>query len=86
MGDNLTTRKTSKIGLNTFDDQRLYVNNIKSYPHDEKLYLFNRGLGNKINAALLDIDKDQLANIILELSINDDRTLILAAIKLYNDL
>ena len=44
VGDNLTTTKTSKISLNTFDDKRFYVNNIKSYPHDENLYLFKRDL------------------------------------------
>ena len=48
VGDNITTTKTSKISLNTFDDKRFYVNNIKSYPHDENLYLFQRGLINKI--------------------------------------
>ena len=42
VGDNMTTRKTSKISLNTFDDKRFYVNQIKSYPHDENLYLFKR--------------------------------------------
>ena len=47
VGDNMTTTKTSKISLNTFDDKRFYVNN-KSYPHDENLYLFKRDLVNKI--------------------------------------
>ena len=47
-GDNMTTIKTSKISLNTFDDKRFYVNNIKSHPHDENLYLFKRDLVNKI--------------------------------------
>ena len=43
VSDNMTTTKTSKISLNTFDDKRFYVkNNIKSYPHDENLYLFKR--------------------------------------------
>ena len=37
VGDNTTTTKTSKISLNTFDDKRFFVNNIKSCPHDEKL-------------------------------------------------
>ena len=46
--DNLTTPKTSKISLNKFDDKRFYVNDIKSYPHDENLYLFKRDLVNKI--------------------------------------
>ena len=40
VGDNMTTTKTSKISLNIFDDKTFYVNNIKSYPHDENLYLF----------------------------------------------
>ena len=44
VGDNMTTTKTSKISLNTFDDKRFYVNNIKSYPHEENLYLFKRDL------------------------------------------
>ena len=44
----MTTIKTSKISLNTFDDKRFYVNNFKSYPHDENLYLFKRDLVNKI--------------------------------------
>ena len=83
-GDNMTTTKTSKISLNTFDDERFYVNNIKSYSHDENLYLFKRDLVNKINAASLDIDQDQLTKNILELTINDDRELIEAAIRLYN--
>ena len=39
VGDNMTTTKTSKISLNTFDGERFCVNIIKSYPHDENLYL-----------------------------------------------
>ena len=95
VGDSLTTTKTSKISLNTFDDKSFYVNNSKSYPYDESLYLFKRDLINKIkNASLelliklgleLDINKDSLINNIKELTINDDRKLILAAIPLYND-
>ena len=42
--DNMTTTKTSKISLNTLHDKKFYVNNIKSYPHDEILYLFKRDL------------------------------------------
>ena len=42
VGDNMTTTKTSKISTNTFDDKRFYVNNIKSYSHDENIYLFKR--------------------------------------------
>ena len=50
--DNMTTTtKTSKISLNTFDDKRFYVNNIKSYPHDENLYLFKRDLIKMIRQA-----------------------------------
>ena len=115
VGDNMTTTKTSKISVNTFDDKRFYVNNIKSYCHDENLYLFKRDLVHKIceagwgrarlvtpakatspspikNASVkllhrsLDGDKDLLVNNILELTINDDRKLIEAAITLYNDL
>ena len=44
----MTTTKTSKISRKTFDNKRFYVNNIKSYPHDEDLYLFKRDLVNKI--------------------------------------
>ena len=96
----MTTTKTSKISLNTFDDKRFYVNKNKSYSHDENLYLFKKDLINKIceagstnkNASLkmlrrsLDGDKNLLINNIKELTINDDRKLILAAITLYNDL
>ena len=42
--DSMTTTKTSKISLNIFDDKKFCVNNIKSYPHDENLYLFKRDL------------------------------------------
>ena len=35
VGDNMTTTKTIKNSRKTFDDKRFYVNNIKSYPHDE---------------------------------------------------
>ena len=92
-GDNMTT-KTSKISLNTFDDKRFYVNNIKSYPHDENLYLFKRDLikmilevGSPIKLGLeLDINKDLVINNIKDLTINSKRKLIEAAIILYNDL
>ena len=97
VGHNMTTTKTSKISLNTFDDTRFYVNNIKSYPHDENLYLFKIDLTKKINTAPiellmklgLDVSKESLEsfiNNIKELTINDDRKLILAIITLYNDL
>ena len=103
VGDSMTTTKTSKISLNTFDDERFYVNNIKSYPHDENLYLFKRDLkkkicqaGSLINTTSTELDKkdindnkynkDLLINNILELTTNDDRKLIEASIRLYNDL
>ena len=86
VGDNMTTTKTSTISLNTFDDKRFYVNNIKSYSHDENLYLFKRDLIKMIRQASLDGDKDLLVNNILELTINDDRKLIEVAIILYNEL
>ena len=44
VGDNMTTTKTTKISLNIFDDKRFYVNNVKSYPHDENLYLLKKDL------------------------------------------
>ena len=84
--DNMTTTKRSMIGLNTFDDKIFYVNNIKSYHHDENLYLFKKDLVNKIKASSLDLGKAQLANNILELTIIVDRKSIKAAIRLYNDL
>ena len=93
----MTTTKTSKISSNIFDDERFYVNNIKSYPHDENLYLFKRDLIKKINTTPiellitlgLDVSKETLESFIdsiKELAINDDRKLILAAITLYIDL
>ena len=86
VGDNMTTTKTIKISLNTFDDKRFYVNNIKSYPHDENLYLFKSDFIKMIRQASLDGEKDLLVNNILELTINDDRKLIEVAIILYNEL
>ena len=90
VGDSRTTTKTSKFSLNTFDDKRFYVNNIKSYPHDENLYLFKRDLIKKINTTSTELDnkynKDLLINNILELTTNDDRKLIEAYIRLYKDL
>ena len=86
VGDNMTTTKTSKISLNLFDDKRFYVNKIKSYPHDENLYLFKTDLIKMIREASLDEDKDLLVNKILELTINNDRKLIEVAIILYNEL
>ena len=59
VGYNMITTKTSKISYKTFDDKRFYVNKIKSYPPDENLCLFKRDLVNKINAASIDLDKNQ---------------------------
>ena len=94
VGDNMTTTKTSKISLNIIDDKRFYVNNIKSYPHDENLYLIKRDLEKNFNTTPIelliklgfDVSKESLdsfINTIKELNINDDRKLILAAITLY---
>ena len=55
VGDSMTTTKTSKISLNIFDDKRFYVNNIKSYPYDKELYLFKRGLINRIREQTLSV-------------------------------
>ena len=44
----MATIKISKRSLSNFDDKRFYVNNIKSYPLDENMYLFKRELVNKI--------------------------------------
>ena len=89
VGDNMTTTKTSEISLNTFDVKRVYINDIKSYPHDENLYPFKRDLVKNfkkrettIRHTSLDLDKNQLTNNILELTINDDRKIIEAALKL----
>ena len=117
--------KTSKISLNIFDDKRFYVNNIKSYPHDENLYLFKRDLVNMIREqtpsvvnqrvelvenqaaapikklykdkdlrssfANKDVDKliceaGSMINDIKELTIDSNRKLVEAAIRLYNEL
>ena len=86
VGDNMTTTKRSKFSLNTSDDKRFYVNNNKSYLHDQNLYLFKRDLINMVHQASLDGDKHLLVNNILELTINDDRKLIEVAIILYNEL
>ena len=75
IGDNMTTTKTGKICLNTSGDKRFYVNNIKSYHHDENLYLFKRDPVNKVKKASLVLGKVQLANNILELTHNEYQTI-----------
>ena len=89
IGDSMTTRKTSKVSLNTFDDKGFYVNNIKSYPHDENLFLFKRDLMNNIYQADPSLFKESIEviiNSIKELTIKEDRKFIEAAIGFYNDL
>ena len=49
VGSCMTTIKISNRSLSNFDDKRFYVNNIKSYPIDENMYLFKRDLLKKIN-------------------------------------
>ena len=74
--------------------KKFFVNNFKSYPYDQNLYLFKGGLINKIIATPLEklvelkqsVNKQLKINNIKELTINYDRKLILAAIKLYNKL
>ena len=90
----MTTTKTSKISLNTIDDKKFNVNNIASYPHVENLNFFKRDMVKKINTTPiellmklgLDASKESLIKNILELTIRDNRNLIEAAIRLYNDL
>ena len=53
--DSMTTTKTSKISLYFFDDKKFYVNNKKSYSHDENLYLFKRDLIKKINTTQIEL-------------------------------
>ena len=48
VGSCMATIKISKRSLSNFDDKRFYVNNIKSYPLDENMYLFIRDLVNEI--------------------------------------
>ena len=85
IGDSMTTTKTSKISLNTFDDRRFYVNNIKSYSHDENLFLFKRDLINNIYQADPESLEVKIKNF-KELTIEEDRKFIEAAIRIYNDL
>ena len=85
----MTTTKTRKISLSTFDDKRLYVKTIKSYPNDVTLFLFKRDLKNKIYQAdpsLFIESLEVIINNIKELTIKEDRKFIEAAIRLYNDL
>ena len=48
VGSCMATIKISKRSLSNFDDKRFYVNNIKSYPLDENMYLFKSDQVNKI--------------------------------------
>ena len=64
------------------------MNNIESYPHDNNLHLFKKDFLNKINMASiellrkleLDEGKEVVFNSIKELTVNELRELILAAI------
>ena len=71
--------------------------NFKSYPHDDDLYLFKKDLINKTNKAPLELlikiaikngigHKNLLIENNKELTINDERELIPAAITVFNDL
>ena len=73
------------------------MNNIESYPHDNDLYLFQQNLINRINNAAVELliklgldkdvgDKNLLIENIKELTINDDREVMLAAITANLDL
>ena len=88
----MTTIKISKRSLSNFDDKRFYVNNIKSYPLDENMYLFKRDLLNKINQQTSSAPyrrtmvNPALINNIKELTIKEDRKFFEAVIRLYNEL
>ena len=81
----MATIKISKRSLSNFDDKRFYVNNIKSSPLEENMYLFKRDLLNNISQQTSPMAKPALINNIKELTINDDRKFIEAAIRLYNE-
>ena len=46
-----------------------------------RIYIYSKEIQYKIMIKPLELDKDQLANNILELTINDDKKLIEAAIR-----
>ena len=51
----MSTIKTRKRSLSYFDDKKFYLNNIKSYPHDENLSSsIQKGFNKKICKASLD--------------------------------
>ena len=96
VGSCMATIKIIKRSLSNFDDKRFYVNNIKSYPLDENMYLFKRDLVNKICERTSSVasqagwgTKDyvpSMINDIKELTIDSNRKLIDAAIIIYNEL
>ena len=92
VGSCMTTIKKSKRSLSNFDDKRFYVNNIKSYPLDENIYLFKRDLLNEISQQTASTPNRRtmvnpaLINNIKELTNKEDRKFIEAAIRLYNEL
>ena len=88
--DKTSTIETSKTNPAEFGDENFIENHLL----DNYLYLFKQDLINKINAASLEklveleqlIGKELIIEKTEELTIVDDKKLILAAIKLYNDL
>ena len=92
VGSCMTIIKISIRSLSNFDDKSFYVNNIKSYPLDENMYLFKRHLLNKISQQTSSapnrrtmVNPAMIINI-KELTIKEDRKFIEAAIRLYNEL
>ena len=100
VGSYMATIKISKRSLSNFDDKRFYVNNIKSYPLDENMYLFKRDLlkkfceavsliNNTTSELLIKLGKETLEALINnsnELIIKEERKFIETAIRLYNNL
>ena len=86
VGSCMATIKISKRSLSNFDDKRFYVNNIKSYPLDENMYLFKRDLVIKISQQTSPMANPALINNIKEITISDDRKFIEAAIRFYKEL
>ena len=56
----MTITKTRKTSLNSLDDNKLYVNSIKSYPLEQNLHLFKRDLVNKINTVPIIYNEDKI--------------------------
>ena len=82
----MITSKISKRSLSIFDDKRFYVNNIKSYPLEENMYLFKKDFLNNISQQTSPMANPALVNKIKVITINDDRKFIETAIRLYKEL